>query len=190
MAENQILPFAVQDTGTNLLTQAEYAADAQRLAGHQPGVARSKLENKALRQVSTMAAGLAQFIADGQSEDVTDSKTPAGIAALLSSALSSELFPAATNEYVIFKNGLVLQWGKVTRAINNTNQDVGTIALPIAITPMCCLTTQLQSSVGYPWCITASINGTQINYRALYTNAVQNTTTTIGFQWLAVGIIQ
>ncbi len=59
MATNEILTFASTNTGTNLLTQAEYAADAQRTIGHQPGIARAKLENKALRQASLMAAGLA-----------------------------------------------------------------------------------------------------------------------------------
>jgi hypothetical protein len=49
MATNEILRFAETDTGTNLLTQSEYAADSQRPIGNQPGVARSKLVNKALR---------------------------------------------------------------------------------------------------------------------------------------------
>lgn len=115
MAENQILPFAVQDTGTNLLTQAEYAADAQRLAGHQPGVARSKLENKALRQVSTMAAGLAQFIANRQADDVTDAKTPAEIAAMLESA-GGAISSIGAQGYISIPatNGtrVIFQWGK------------------------------------------------------------------------------
>ena len=95
MATNYILPFAGTDTGTNLLTQDEYEADAQRIIGHQPGVARSKLENKALRQATAMASGLAQFIADGQADDVTDAKTPAEIAAMLLAANTAQM-PAAS----------------------------------------------------------------------------------------------
>ena len=80
MANNEILPFAGTDTGTNLLTQAEYNADSQRPIGNQPGVARSKLVNKALRQASLIAAGIAEVLADNQSNDITDALTPQNIA--------------------------------------------------------------------------------------------------------------
>ncbi len=90
MAANEILAAVATDTGTNLLTQAEYVADAQRLTGNQPGVARSKLVNKILRQTSLMSAGLAQFIADNQPDDITDDLTPAEIAdALLAGLLAN-----------------------------------------------------------------------------------------------------
>lgn len=91
MATNEILRFAETNTGTNLLTQAEYASDAQRLIGHQPGIARAKLENKALRQASLMAAGLAQFIAAYQANNVTDSRTPQQIADDLLSAITANI---------------------------------------------------------------------------------------------------
>lgn len=91
MATNEILPFASTNTGTNLLTQAEYAADAQRTTGHQPGIARSKLENKALRQASLLAAGLAEFIADYQANNVTDSLTPQNIADYLLAAIQANI---------------------------------------------------------------------------------------------------
>jgi hypothetical protein len=89
MATNEILPFATTNTGTNLLTQAEYAADAQRPIGHQPGIARSKLANKAMRQASLLAAGLAQFLADKQTTNVTDSLTKEQIAEMLVNAIAA-----------------------------------------------------------------------------------------------------
>lgn len=86
MAANNILPFAPVDTGTNLDSQATYAAATDRTNGNQPGVARSKLVNKALRQSSIIAAGVAQFIADNQGADVNDTLTPAQVAAMLKTA--------------------------------------------------------------------------------------------------------
>ena len=80
---NEILQFASQDTGSNLLTQSEYDGDAQRVIGHQPGIARSRLENKVLRQCSTMAAGLAEFVLQNQDGSVTDSMSPQEIASSL-----------------------------------------------------------------------------------------------------------
>lgn len=95
MATNEILQFAETNTGTNLLTQAEYAADAQRSTGNQPGVARSKLVNKALRQATLLAAGLAEFIADNQANNVTDSLTPQDISDYLTSVIRSFGMPTA-----------------------------------------------------------------------------------------------
>lgn len=95
---NEILPFASTNTGTNLLTQAEYTSDAQRTTGNQPGIARSKLVNKAMRQSSLLAAGLAEFIADYQANNVTDSLTPQDIADYLVAAITavSPVTPDAT----------------------------------------------------------------------------------------------
>ena len=91
MATNEILPFASTNTGTNLLTQSEYVADAQRTTGNQPGIARSKLVNKALRQTSLLAAGLAEFIADYQANNVTDSLTAQNIADYLLAAIQANI---------------------------------------------------------------------------------------------------
>ena len=91
MATNEILRFAETDTGTNLLTQAEYLADSQRPIGNQPGVARSKLVNKALRQASLIAAGLAEYIADNQANNITDALTPRNIADYLQAAITGAL---------------------------------------------------------------------------------------------------
>ncbi len=91
MATNEILPFCGTDTGTNLLTQAEYDADSQRPIGNQPGVARSKLVNKVLKQSSLLASALAQYLADKQATDITDDLTPSAIAALIDSVISAAI---------------------------------------------------------------------------------------------------
>jgi hypothetical protein len=87
MATNEFLPFANVDSGTNLLTQAEYAADGQRSAGNQPGIARAKLVNKAARQSSLMAAAMGKFIADRQGSNVVDTLTDDALATLFVQAL-------------------------------------------------------------------------------------------------------
>lgn len=139
MATNFILPFAGTDTGTNLLTQEQYEGDAQRIIGHQPGVARSKLENKALRQATSMAAGLAQYIADNQTDDVSDSLTAAQVSAMLTSANAATFADnqALTNPgYQILPGGLIIQWGVATHTITPASVDRGefTFSFPIAFT--------------------------------------------------------
>lgn len=95
MATNEILLFAETDTGSNLLTQVEYDGDAQRPIGNQPGVARSKLVNKALRQSSLIASGVAEFLADNQSNNITDGLTPQNIADYLAAVVRSTGLPTA-----------------------------------------------------------------------------------------------
>lgn len=90
MANNEILPFA-QGVGANVQTQGDYATEALRTSGNVAGIARSNVNNKALRQASVIASALAQYIADNQPNDVTDSLTPAAIAVLLSDALKAGL---------------------------------------------------------------------------------------------------
>lgn len=91
MATNEILPFASTDTGTNLLTQSEYSTDTQRPIGNQPGIARSKLVNKTLRQTSLVSAGVAQYMADNQATNIVDSLTPAQIATALANSVDAQI---------------------------------------------------------------------------------------------------
>lgn len=59
---NEILPFCPTDTGTNLEDQSTYSVDADRISGNKSGVAKSKLNNKAIRQATFIASQLAQFM--------------------------------------------------------------------------------------------------------------------------------
>jgi microcystin-dependent protein len=91
MATNSILTFAATGTTADLLTDGEYSADAQRGIGHQPGVARAKLANKVAKQSSLLSAALAQFIADNQSNNISDSLSVATLAGYLDQAVAASL---------------------------------------------------------------------------------------------------
>lgn len=112
-ATNEILVFANTDTGTNLLTQAEYSADTQRTNGNQPGTARSKLVNKVLRQTSIVSAGLSQFLADLQATAITDGLTPTEYAGLIEDAMSA-FFDAKLAAAEVVKPGAMMMWPKST----------------------------------------------------------------------------
>lgn len=87
MAANNFKPFATGN-GANVTSQADYEALAALLTGFQSGKASSAQINKALRQSSTMAYVLAQFIADSASVDVLDNGAPATILASLKSGMT------------------------------------------------------------------------------------------------------
>jgi hypothetical protein len=74
MATNDFLTFAAS-ASANVYTNAEYVADGDQLNGNQPGIAKSKLVNKAVRQGSIMSAVLAQFIVDRTGLNAVDDGT-------------------------------------------------------------------------------------------------------------------
>lgn len=99
---NQFLPFAV-GAGANTLTPTAYAALASLLSsGFSAGVAPSAQFNTALRQATTAAAGLAQFIAN-QGPNVNDDGNSGAFAALLATAVSGRLL--AVRVFTTANNG-------------------------------------------------------------------------------------
>lgn len=90
---NQILPFCPTDTGTNLPTQGDYAVATDRTNGNQPGVASSKLNNKAIRQATFIASQMAQLVANQLGADVLDD----GATAKLLAQFAATLKPYAPN---------------------------------------------------------------------------------------------
>lgn len=88
MATNNFLPFTPTDTGTNLLTQGEYAVATDRTNGNQPGVASSKLNNKAIRQANVIASQVAQYLSDKMSTNALDDGNLANILALMNSGFA------------------------------------------------------------------------------------------------------
>jgi len=86
MPTNDFLTFATA-SGANVETQAAYAADPQRTAGFQTGVAPSAPFNKAWRQACFMAAVVANYIFTTLGVDVLDDGNLAGKTTLLTNAI-------------------------------------------------------------------------------------------------------
>lgn len=87
---NQFLPFAV-GAGANTLTPTAYAALTSLLSsGFVSGVANSAQFNTALRQATTAAAGLAQFVAN-QGINVNDDGSAGNFAAGVQSAVRASI---------------------------------------------------------------------------------------------------
>lgn len=122
------------DDSTNVLTDAQYSTDIDRLKGHQKGIARLTLENKVLRQSSIMAAGLAEFIikycSNTQNFSVSDTspETKSTIADKIKAAVQNQTFPAGTR-LTFSQSTAPLGWvqvndastnGMMLRIINNT----------------------------------------------------------------------
>lgn len=166
MATNEILRFAETDTGTNLLTQSEYLADSQRPIGNQPGVARSKLVNKALRQASLIAAGLAEYIADNQANNITDALTPQNIADYLQAALTGALgvtppqfdndTSLATTEFVQRALGSFRAHANIS---SNTTLGASHIGVAVNVTASSTLTLPAASAVPSGSCILIGVSG-------------------------------
>lgn len=88
MATNDFLPFA-GGAGSNVLTQAAYAALAARTAGFSAGVAKSAELNKVWRQSSLMASVIGQIINDVTGRDAIDDGTITTLVSNLKAAIKS-----------------------------------------------------------------------------------------------------
>lgn len=94
---NNFLPFCPTDTGTNLLTQSEYALASDRTNGNQPGVASSKLNNKAIRQATFVTSQLAQWISNVLGADTLDNGDAAAFLAQIYSSFAPNASPSIKN---------------------------------------------------------------------------------------------
>ncbi|MFM9932836.1 hypothetical protein [Achromobacter xylosoxidans] len=138
MATNELLPFAIGPTA-NVLTQAEYLADSQRDSGNVPGVARSKLANKAQRQSSFVASMVGLFIAEQSGIDVLDDGDIPGLKADFLAALNASqsctgqcrLSVASATSLVLKPyNGSSLIIGGVRRSIPSGGVNVTNAGVP------------------------------------------------------------
>lgn len=105
---NDFLPFAA-DPAANVEPQATYAADTQRTLGQQPGVARSAINNKAIRQATAIAAALAQYLVNITGLNASDDGNQAELLTLLSTGLTTGLnvvsktanYAASLKDYIL-----------------------------------------------------------------------------------------
>lgn len=90
MAENKIYPWA-QTPDANALSDADYASamatNGAYANGVKSGQASSRQANKTWRQGTSVAAGLAQFLVDNLSVDVTDANVPATFSSRITNAI-------------------------------------------------------------------------------------------------------
>lgn len=95
---NDFIPFCPTDTGTNLLSEADYAAAADRISGNKPGVASAKLNNKALRQSTAVAAGVASLVSLITGASTLDDGDAPKLYGQIASALTA--FPPVITSYL------------------------------------------------------------------------------------------
>lgn len=106
MPTNDFIGFASAGSA-NIMSQADYAAAAEQTDGVQPGMASSKLANKAWRQGANMAAALGEII-KAQGIDALDNGDIATLSNNIVSALSALYLPLAGGQMSgnITKNAL------------------------------------------------------------------------------------
>lgn len=90
MAQNDFKPFAI-GSGANVTSQADWEALSALAIGFQSGKASSAEVNKALRQGSTIASILAQFISEQTNEDVLDDGNTDNLLSQLKASLGGRL---------------------------------------------------------------------------------------------------
>ncbi|EOY5723696.1 hypothetical protein ACP6ZN_002191 [Enterobacter cloacae] len=89
MAKNDFKPFAT-GAGANVMSQADWEALPALLTGFQSGKASSAQMNKAFRQASFIASGIAQFVCNASGQDVLDDGNLASFIAKLSAGFDAQ----------------------------------------------------------------------------------------------------
>ena len=88
MASSNFKVFAEAVAALNVVSDAEYATDTQRINGVVPGLASAALHNKLYKQATIMAAALAQVLVE-QGQDALDSDYAALVTSLKKSLVLS-----------------------------------------------------------------------------------------------------
>lgn len=161
MATNNFKPFAT-GAGANVTSQADYESLSALASGFQAGKASSAQINKALRQSSSMAAMLGQFISSA-GMDAIDNGNAAVLLNNFLSALTNNLSLGnaskrnvgsgvnqvpdmgyfsnllSDNGYQKLPGGLIVQWGQSGQSVSQTGLASGTF--PIQFPNGCFLVT-------------------------------------------------
>lgn len=203
MATNDFKPFAV-GSGANVTTQADWVVLAALAQGFQSGKASSAQINKALRQSSTIAAMMGQFIANAGTDALDNGDITAMVTNLIA-ALKGNLnlksaaykdvgiasgqipdmsyFANSTGSpgYQKFPGGLVMQWG--TAAVPSAGSAV--VTYPLAFTQgIVQIITPIDSSSTNNYRV--GVDTSTLTTLTLRSTNTQNTT---GVMWLAIGKI-
>src|SRR5450631_1960951 len=91
MGTNSIRKFCETDLGTNLETDSEYNLDILRTTGNQPGIAKSKLVNKALRQATFISKVFADYLVQQTGANVPDDSNDTTLLANITAAFATGL---------------------------------------------------------------------------------------------------
>lgn len=204
---NDFKAFAT-DTDANVTSQEEWEALTALKKGFSSGKASSAQVSKALRQPSTMAAVLGQFIANAELDALDDGDVD-GLVAKLATAITTNLgiksaalcdVGAGTNQipdmgsFGVLKNaigyqylpgGLILQWGKVgpTNAGQTTNVTF-TITHPTAtVAVMCTLDATALPAKGFG-CSAIGVARTGFGFHVTQDSAFNSNS---GGFWFALG---
>lgn len=203
MATNDFKPFAV-GSGANVTSQADWVGLAALAQGFQSGKASAAQINKALRQSSTMAAMIGQFIANAGT-DALDNGDVATMVTNLIAAMKGNLnlksaaykdvgiatgqIPdmsyfannTASPGYQKLPGGLIIQWGTAAIPTSGT----ATISFPLTfLKGIFQLITPLDSSNSNNYRVAVSTS--TLSTMTMTSTNTQNAT---GVMWMAVGTI-
>jgi len=184
MATNNFLPFSPTDTGTNLLTQVEYAAATDRTIGNQPGVASSKLNNKALRQSAFITSQLAQWLSNVLDQNVLDDADTAALLAQFYTGFSPSVVNSVGNLAVTVSAGSVTIHGLGGTALSATNPAYfnlpsNTTGLKVRLKLTANVTLSPANTDGMEWGTTSGTNN-WANDRPFYLYAINTDDTDAG----------
>ena len=125
---SDFLPFAT-GSGANVESQATWATDAAVTNGFSSGIASSAKFNKAIRQGTFIAAGVAQWVANAIKGNVPDDGNLTNLVTYIGNAVTTWVtglfsFTLANPGSASFPGGLIVKWGAGTQSGSSGAQAV------------------------------------------------------------------
>lgn len=109
MPINDFEPFCPTSTGTNLTTLPDYIVSTDRVSGQKPGIASSKLNNRALRQANAITSQIAQIGNDRYALDMLDDGNLATLLANLKIIIPAAYVPPTVYRAKAYLSGNISQ---------------------------------------------------------------------------------
>jgi hypothetical protein len=140
MPTNDFKVVAASASTSDITTQAAYLTDTILSTGNATGIVPRTKFNKQIRQATSIAAMIGQFIVDKSGQDALDLGTPANQASLLANfktAVSNQVFPSGTS-MAFFQASAPTGWTQDTtnnnamlRVVSTTGGGIGGVDSPI-----------------------------------------------------------
>ena len=202
-ATTDFIPFAT-GSGANVESQATWITDSTVPVGFSAGIAPSAKFNKALRQATFVASGLATWMADQINGNIADDGNLSEFVGNLTAALADYVATLgyaptsgfanslASNGYQKLPSGLIMQWGN-TAVTSGSNTTTTAITFPLAFPGSCfsVTATQTTSADGPTWhpLVMGALSKTRSGFSLLAdtANASINITSGVTANWIAFG---
>ena len=186
---SDFLPFAT-GTEANVESQAAWETDAAVTNGFSSGIASSAKYNKALRQGTFIAAGVAQWVANAITGNVPDDGNLTNLVTYIGNAVTTWVtglfsFTLANPGSASFPGGLIVKWGSGVQS-GSSGAQVVTFGTPFPTSALISFATNAASAPPTDFHGTGTLTASSVTVYSASSSGVA-AGSGAAFNWLVIG---